>query len=228
MWEKFLLEYFETRWGLPHLPNIWLRTFSAGLSVSFCSRGAWLKLHRKNWTHVTKWSTGTIACMCTRWLCGMLLHATLEKRPERRTTDPKWSPWEGTHEEHYLFLVDSPGYDERARELSKEAGPRSIQKASNLGQAAKSRGELVGIEEPTRAKVGEIATGVLRERDEPPSSAQLPMATNFTRTERQFLFTWCLAGVALEDLISCDKLKFGDKSLHVFWMMMQYVASCCT
>ena len=54
------------------------------------------------------------------------------------------------------------------------------------------------------------------------------MANSFTRTERQFLFTSCLAGVALEDLISCDKLKFGDKNMHVYRMMMQYVASCST
>ena len=76
--------------------------------------------------------------------------------------------------------------------------------------------------------MGEIATGVLRERDEPPSSAHLMMANSFTRTERHFLFTWCLAGVALEDLISCDKLQFEDKSLHVYRMMVQYVASCGT
>ena len=47
------------------------------------------------------------------------------------------------------------------------------------------------------------------------SSAQLLMANRFTRTERQFCFTWCLADVALEDLNSCDKLKFGDKSWYV-------------
>ena len=65
-----------------------------------------------------------------------------------------------------MFLVDNPGYDERAREKSTAAGTRSIQKASKIGQAAESRGEYVGFEEPTRANVGEVAAGVLRERDE--------------------------------------------------------------
>ena len=59
-----------------------------------------------------------------------------------------------------------------------------------------------------------------------PQSAQLLMADPFTLTARQFLFTWCLAGLALEDLNSCDKGKFGDKSLYVYQMLMQYVASC--
>ena len=30
--------------------------------------------------------------------------------------------------------------------------------------------------------------------------------------------------VALEDLASCDKLKLGDKGLHVYRIMMQHVA----
>ena len=38
------------------------------------------------------------------------------------------------------------------------------------------------------------------------------------------MFTSCLAGVAIEDLNSCDKLKLGDKGLHVYQMMMHYVA----
>ena len=62
--------------------------------------------------------------------------------------------------------MESPGYDEKARDKSNEAAPRSIQKVSILGQAAKSRGEQFGVEEPTRANVGEIGAGVLRERDE--------------------------------------------------------------
>ena len=45
MWDKLLLEYAETRRGHPHLPNLWWRTFSPRLSVSYCSRGAWLKRH---------------------------------------------------------------------------------------------------------------------------------------------------------------------------------------
>ena len=99
-------------------------------------------------------------------------------------------PWEGNHEEHYLFLVDSPGYHERARELSKGAGPLSIQKASKLGHAAESRGWLVGVEEATRMNVWKIAAGVLRNEMRPPSSAQPLMANPFTRTEGQLLFTW--------------------------------------
>ena len=71
----------------------------------------------------------------------MLFHAALESTPERRTTNHRRSTRQETHEEHYSFLVDSPGYDERARELSKETGPRIILKASKLGHAAESRGK---------------------------------------------------------------------------------------
>ena len=53
-----------------------------------------------------------------------------------------------------------------------------------------------------------------------PSSAKSLIANPFTWTEGQLLFTWCLAGVPLEDLASCDKLKLGDKGLHVYRMMM--------
>ena len=49
------------------------------------------------------------------------------------------------------------------------------------------------------------------------------MAIFFTRVEGQVLLTRCLAGVALEDLTSCDKLKLGYRGLHVCRMMMQYV-----
>ena len=58
-----------------------------------------------------------------------------------------------------------------------------------------------------------------------PTSAQ-PLTVNpFIRTEGHLMFTLCLAGVALEDLTSCDKLKAGDKGLHVNrMMMMQHVA----
>ena len=89
-----------------------------------------------------------------------------------------------------MFLVDSPGYDERASELSKGAEPLSIQKASKLGHAAESRGRQVGAEEPTRVNVGETAAGVLRNEMRPPSSAQPLMANPFTRTEGQLLFMW--------------------------------------
>ena len=34
-------------------------------------------------------------------------------------------------------------------------------------------------------------------------------------SEGQLLFTWGLARVALEELTSGDKLKLGDKGLHV-------------
>ena len=58
----------------------------------------------------------------------MLFHAALESTPELRTLNHKRFSREETHEEHCSFLVDSAGYDERARELSKEAGPRTIEK----------------------------------------------------------------------------------------------------
>ena len=141
IWKKLLLEYSEIRRGHPQLPNLWWRKFSPRRSVSYFSRGALLKSHWKIWTHVTKWSTGTKACLCTRWSSSMMLHAALESTPERRATTHSWSPLEGTHIEHYSFLVDSPEYDERAREMSEEAGSWSFQKASKLVQAAKCRGE---------------------------------------------------------------------------------------
>ena len=57
-----------------------------------------------------------------------------------------------------------------------------------------------------------------------PSSAKPLLANPFTWTESQLLFTWCLAGVALEDLTLCDKLKLSDKGIYVYRMMMQHVA----
>ena len=56
------------------------------------------------------------------------------------------------------------------------------------------------------------------------SSAQTLMAIPFTRTEGQLVFRCCLAVVELEDLTSWDKLKFGDKGLHFYWMLLQYDA----
>ena len=64
--------------------------------------------------------------------------------------------------------------------------------------------------------MGEIAAG------------QLLMANSCTRTERQFLFTWCLAGVAFKYLNSSDKVKYGDISLYECQMMMPYLVSCST
>ena len=44
-----------------------------------------------------------------------------------------------------------------------------------------------------------------------PSSAQLLMTNIFTQIERQLLFTWCLAEVALKDLNSCEKMKYVSR-----------------
>ena len=57
-----------------------------------------------------------------------------------------------------------------------------------------------------------------------PSSAKPLIANLFIWTEGHLLFTRCLAGVALEDLASCDKLKLRDKGLHLYQMRMQHVA----
>ena len=57
-----------------------------------------------------------------------------------------------------------------------------------------------------------------------PPSAQLLMTNPFTRTEGQILFPCCQAGVVLEGLSSCDKLKLTDREPHVYRMMMQDVA----
>ena len=55
--------------------------------------------------------------------------------------------------------------------------------------------------------MGETAAGVRRNKKKPPSSAQPLMANIFTQTERQLLFTWCLAEKALKDLSSCEKIQ---------------------
>ena len=44
-----------------------------------------------------------------------------------------------------------------------------------------------------------------------PSSAQPLLANIFTQTERQLLFTWCLAEKASQDLNSCEKLKYVSR-----------------
>ena len=51
------------------------------------------------------------------------------------------------------------------------------------------------------------------------SSAKLLMTNPFTRKEGQLLLTCCLPEV----LTSCDKLNLGNKCLHVYRMMLQYV-----
>ena len=56
------------------------------------------------------------------------------------------------------------------------------------------------------------------------SSAPSLMANPFVRTAGQLLFSWSLAGVALEALISYDKLKLGKKGLRLHQMLVQHIA----
>ena len=56
-----------------------------------------------------------------------------------------------------------------------------------------------------------------------PSSQHL-LANPFVRPAGQLMFTWSLAGVALEAMISYDKLKLGDTSMHVYRTLTQHVA----
>ena len=140
-WVKLLLEYFENEMSQPSsaqllMGNPFTRTER---QFFFTWLLAGIALEDLNSCDTLKFADKT--CMCTGLWCNMLLHAALESTPEPRAKIQKWSSWEGIHEEDCSFLVDSPGYDGKARELSKEAAPRSIQKAPKLGQAAESRGE---------------------------------------------------------------------------------------
>ena len=54
--------------------------------------------------------------------------------------------------------------------------------------------------------------------------AKFLMATPFVRTERQFLFAWCLARVTLENLTSHDKMEFGDKDLNIYNILALHIA----
>ena len=117
MWKKLLLEYFENEMSAASSAQLLMANPFTRTERHFFSRGSWLELHWKIWTYVTKWRSGTKACMCTGWWYSMLLHAAFESTPERRATNHKWSSWEGIHEEHCSFLVNSPGYDERTREV---------------------------------------------------------------------------------------------------------------
>ena len=56
-----------------------------------------------------------------------------------------------------------------------------------------------------------------------PSSAQHLLANPFVRSAGQLMFTWSLAGVALEALRLYDKLKLGDEDRHVYRMLTQHV-----
>ena len=56
------------------------------------------------------------------------------------------------------------------------------------------------------------------------NSAKPLMANPFIRTAGQLMFTWSLAGVALEMVISCDRPKLGDKGLRVYQMLRQHIA----
>ena len=77
-------------------------------------------------------------------------------------------------------------------------------------------------------KLGRIWENLLLEYFEDemraPSSAQPLMANPFVRTAGQLMFTWSLAGVALEMLTSCYRPKLGDKGLRVYQMLMQRIA----
>ena len=68
--------------------------------------------------------------------------------------------------------------------------------------------------------LGEITARMHRERNEGTRIRQTPDG----ELEGQLLFEWCLAGVQLEELTSCNKMKMVYKGLHVYQMMMQYVA----
>ena len=57
-----------------------------------------------------------------------------------------------------------------------------------------------------------------------PSSAPSIMANPFVRTAGHLLFSWSLAGVALEALTLYDKLKLGDQGLHVYQILVQHIA----
>ena len=57
-----------------------------------------------------------------------------------------------------------------------------------------------------------------------PSSALPLMANSFVRTAGQLMFAWSLVGIELEVLISCDKLKLGNKNLDVYQMLVQHIA----
>ena len=72
--------------------------------------------------------------------------------------------------------------------------------------------------------MGETFVGILRKRDESNLISPVSDGEFFIRTEGQLLFTWCLPGVALEDVTSCEKLKLGKKGPNVYRMLMQYVA----
>ena len=77
-----------------------------------------------------------------------------------------------------MFLVDSPGYDERARELSKEAGPRSIQKASKLGQVAKAEVSKLDFRSQLGRRFEKLLLEYFENEVRAPSSAQLLMANS--------------------------------------------------
>ena len=56
-----------------------------------------------------------------------------------------------------------------------------------------------------------------------PSSAKLLLANIFISTEGHLLFVLCLAGFSHKEITSCNKLIFGDKGLHVYRTVTQYV-----
>ena len=85
----------------------------------------------------------------------------VSSQPERWTTNREQSPSENSREEHSLFLVDSSTHDKGTRELSKETGLGSVQKAPEMGHTTRSRSEKAGSEEPVRMNLGENTARVL-------------------------------------------------------------------
>ena len=107
----------------------------------------------------------------------------------------------------------------------KKLDRRGLRKRRNWVTQQKAEVNNLELRSQRGVNVGEIAAEVLRNEMRPSSSSQLLLANLFSRTESHLLFAWCLSEVASEDLNSCDKMKNGDNSLHVYQMMMHYVAA---
>ena len=92
-----------------------------------------------------------------------------------------------------------------------------------LNWVAQQKSEVSKLE--LRSQLGRTWKKFLLENFENEMRAPLSARANtFIRTECKLLFAWCLAGVSVEDLTSCIKMKLGDKGLHISPMITQYVA----
>ena len=215
-WEKLLLEYFENEMSQPSSAQLLMANPFTRTERQCFSRGSWLELHWKIWTHVTHWSSGTkLVCVPDDdVICCFMQHLSQHKSvgQQIRNDPPEKGLTRNTAPSRWIGLDTMKNLENCLKRSCTAEYPESV-------ETVQSRRKQRWICWSWGDNMGERGRNwcwnTLRTRWGHTSSVQPLMANPFTRTEGHLMFTWPLAEAALKDLNSCDKMKFGDKSLYV-------------